>query len=136
MLTRKLKKVKLLIKYNKVSSLIIINKYFFKFNHSRLKWKNLTVNVPPSFLEIETKVKFVNAKESKFPIYNLNLIQSSIKADSFTKLDKGFFILAEQTNNRLIRFIWAMLIVIVSSFGCFIFIKSSVDWVIKQNLII
>ena len=40
----------------------------------------------------------------------------------------NYFILAEQTTNRLIQFLWALLLVFLFSLFCFFFVKYSVDW--------
>jgi translation elongation factor EF-1alpha len=82
-----------------------------------------------SFLEIETKVEFINEDESFLnENYSMNMIQTKIEHISANDLRQGYFILAQQTPNRLFRFLGAFLIVLVQSLGCFLFIKSSVDW--------
>jgi hypothetical protein len=87
-------------------------------------------NFEKSFLEIETNVIFKDESESKITGgYGMNFLQSSLSDDSNVFSHQGVFILAEQENNRFTRFLWAMLIVMITSISCFMFVKSSVDWV-------
>jgi len=83
-----------------------------------------------SFLEIETEVTYKDENESMITGgYGMNLLQTSLSDDSNVFSHHGVFILAEQENNRFTRFLWAMLIVMITSISCFMFVKSSVDWV-------
>jgi hypothetical protein len=83
-----------------------------------------------SFLEIETKVTLKDENESMITGgYGMNLLQTSLSDTSDVFNHQGIFILAEQENNRFTRFLWAMLIVMITSISCFMFVKSSVDWV-------
>lgn len=96
---------------------------------------NSTKKSSTSFLEVDSKVELKS--ESKLPpaepVYDLNLAQLKVDSVSSSFLhspisNSQYFILVEESTNRTMRFIWAMLIVVATSIGCFLLVKSSVDW--------
>jgi hypothetical protein len=70
-------------------------------------------------------------KETNLPKYHMQLIEMKLDPVTVESIqNNSHFILAEQTGNRFLRFVWAFLIVLVSSIACFLCVKGSIDWVI------
>ena len=83
-------------------------------------------NKQQRFIEFDSNVGF--RKHSRLDYnFNLNLIQTSISPNEFEILPQ-YLLQVEQSTNRLGRFIWAIVIVIILSLACFFFVKYSVDW--------
>ena len=61
--------------------------------------------------------------------YNMEFIQKKLDVHTISTIKAGkYFILAEQTTNRFMRFVWASLIVLITSIACFLLVKGSIDW--------
>jgi len=68
-------------------------------------------------------------KKEENPKYQMQLVEMKLDPLTVRSLNsQNQFILAEQTGNRFVRFIWAFLIVLVSSIACFLCVKGSIDW--------
>lgn len=81
-----------------------------------------------TFIDIADNIEMTNPFLSRIKFYNLNLVQTKYKNVSLSNISQSNFILPNN-NSRLTRFILAMIIVMITSLMCFVFIKSSVDWV-------
>jgi hypothetical protein len=77
-----------------------------------------------SVLELETKVNYVDKK------FGVSFIQSKIDPSHLNPKGNYLISLKATEAHRLSRFIWAIIIVIVLSIGCYFIVKFSVDWVI------
>jgi hypothetical protein len=44
------------------------------------------------------------------------------------KVNKSYFLLLEESRNRLVRLVWSIVIVLAISALCFVFVKNSIDW--------
>lgn len=91
------------------------------FIQTSQKIKNMKIQ--RSFIEIGSNVELKDPKQS----FVSNLVQTSISDNPKFKKD-SYFILAEERSNRLLQFIWAMLILVVVLLACFLFVKNSIEW--------
>lgn len=99
-----------------------IQSFIQKSSKSKMMKKNTK-----SFLEIDSTTYLVDNNDEKK--YTLEMIQMKLDGSSIHNLNGiSNFVLAEQSSNRLTRFIWAMLIVVFSSIACFLCVKGSIDW--------
>jgi hypothetical protein len=55
------------------------------------------------------------------------LIQTKLTPD-LDKVNKSYFVLLEESRNRLVRLVWSIVLVLVISALCFVFVKTSIDW--------
>ena len=55
------------------------------------------------------------------------LIQTKLTPD-LHKVNKSYFVLLEESRNRLVRLVWSIVLVLVISALCFVFVKTSIDW--------
>ena len=61
---------------------------------------------------------------------NIPISMTQISSNlNFNKINRNTFILLQETKNRLLRMIWAFLLVLLISAICFVLVKSSIDWV-------
>jgi hypothetical protein len=95
------------------------------------KEHRITQQQQSSFIEVSSNVEYFpdSIFDKNEGRYKMELVE--VKLDPFTihaLHDNTNFIAAEQETNRLVRFIWAFLIVMLSSVGCFLCVKGSIDW--------
>jgi hypothetical protein len=83
------------------------------------------------FEAIESKL--VNAKNYSTTMIQIKknirpvLVQNKLSSD-LHKVNKSYFILLEESGNRLVRLVWSIVLVLAISALCFIFVKTSIDW--------
>ena len=56
-----------------------------------------------------------------------SFIQTKLSSD-LHRVNKSYIILLEESRNRLVRLIWSVVIVLIISALCFVFVKTSIDW--------
>ncbi len=101
--------------------------------HSFLEVSNKMFNHKhyPSFIEFDSNIRLIEEDSKELNRkYNVEMLQVKLDSSKIKSLSgMSNYMLAEQSNNRFLRFLFALLIVIFSSIACFLCVKGSIDWV-------